>query len=110
MLAHYQIAAHVEQDVAEARFRAQIPEAPAVQLALAVERRDQNGVGVALDGGVDELAGGRERTQRHHLEAGLLQGAAEDAVADDVGVGSDHAGHQSSFARFRHRFLRWSSR
>jgi hypothetical protein len=49
LLAHHQVAAHIEQDVVETRFNAQVAEAAAIELALAIERRDENRIGRGFD-------------------------------------------------------------
>src|SRR6266550_4476276 len=93
-LADDQIATNVEQDLVEAGFHTQIAKAAAVELALAVERRHHDGIGIGFHRCLDEFRGGGQRTEGNHLVARLLQRHRQYTVADDMRIGADDARYQ----------------
>ena len=93
-LADHEIAADIEQDPVEPCFDAKIAKPAAIELALPVQRRHHDRVGVGLDGGLDEIRRRRERAERDDLVARFLERHRQDPVADDMRVGADDAGDE----------------
>ena len=94
VLADDDIAANVEQDVLQAGLVALLAEAAAVQLALTVEGRDDDGICIGLDGGLDELLLGDHNAEVHDLKASFGKCIVKDLVADGVDVSADNAKDQ----------------
>ena len=90
-LADDEVAADVEEDPVEAALDGLLSQALAVDQAVAVEGGDEDGPGVGLDGGVEELVLADHDAQVDDVEAGLGEVGVEDLVADRMAVGPDDA-------------------
>ncbi len=90
-LADDQVAAGVEEDPFEPALDGLLAQAFAVDEAVAVERGDEDGLGVRLDGGVEELVLADHDPEVDDVEPGFGEVGVEDLVADRMAVGPDDA-------------------
>ena len=91
LLADDDVAADDQGDTLQTGFVSLLTQAAAVQLALAIQGRNHDGIGIGFDGGCNVLFLGDHNTQVHHLKTGFGKCVVQDLVAHGVDIGADDA-------------------
>jgi hypothetical protein len=99
-LAYDDVAAYIQQHMLQTVLPKKAAEIGAPVLALAVQRRNENGVSIHLQRRLAEFFGPVTGTQIEHLETRFLQRQLHNAIADDVDVVPDDPDHHPSAATF----------